>query len=642
MAGADIRKLSGALPGRPTADIILSLEQCSKPVVAALQGNALGGGLEFALACHYRCALASTKLGLPEVNIGLIPGAGGTQRLPRLIGIANALELISTGKTVTAAQALQMGLVDRIVSEADLLDQAVTYAQQLVDTGAQPRRVSELTVPGIADLQAMLAEAGKSLARSRRGELAPQKAIEALHAAATLPFAEGIAAEARLFAECRASAQSRALQHLFMAERHAAKLTTAVPGMPQRPIQSAGVLGGGTMGRGIAMAFANAGLAVTLIESDAAAANRALSAIAAVYAGSVAKGRMTQSESAACQSRICGSVELQDFARLDLIIEAVFEDMALKRRIFADLDRICRPGAILATNTSALDIDVIAAATTRPQDVLGLHFFSPAQVMRLVEVVRGARTAPEVLASAMALIKSLRKIGVVAGNCDGFIGNRMLMGYRREAEFLLLEGATPAQVDKALVDFGMSMGPHTMGDMAGLDVSAAGRKRRRAEGKLPADERFGLIADELVAAGRLGQKSGGGFYRYEKGSHQALEDPLVEQLIVAQAQRLNIARRAISDDEIVARCIYPLINEGARILSEGMAQRPGDIDVVWVNGYGFPRARGGPMQYADEIGLANVLEMLRRFERVHGPLYWQAAPLLCQLVDEGKSFRSMN
>lgn len=642
MAGADIRNLGGGPPPRPTTDVILEMERTPKLLVAALQGTALGGGLEIALGCHYRCATPSTRLGLPEVNLGVIPGAGGTQRLPRLIGIANALDMIASGRHVGATEALGLGVVDRLLAAGDVLPQALAYTRDLLAAGAPQRRVSELTVPPVADADAVFAAARKSFARSRRGELAPQKAIDAVQAAATQSFADGILTEAKLFADCRASPQSRAMQHLFMAERQVGKLTGVPAGTKPRPIRQVGVLGGGTMGRGIAMAFANAGLDVTLVENDADSLRRALQGIDDIYGASVAKGRLAASERDACRARLRGSVAMQDFASADLVVEAVFEDMPLKKRIFADLDRICRPGAILSTNTSALDIDQIAAATSRPQDVLGLHFFSPAHVMRLLEIVRGKQTSGEVMVTSMALAKTIRKIGVVAGNCDGFIGNRMLIGYRRESEYLLLDGASPEQVDRALVDFGMSMGPHTMGDMAGLEVSVAGRKRRRAEGRLPPDERFGAIPDAIVAAGRHGQKTGAGYYRYEKGSHQPIPDPAVAALVQTLAQRFGVTQRAVSDEEIVARCIYPLINEGARILAEGMAQRPGDIDVVWTSGYGFPKSRGGPMHYADEIGLPVVLETLRRFEREMGSLYWQPAPLIVQLVAEGKKFGSLN
>ena len=480
------------------------------------------------------------------------------------------------------------------------------------------------------------------LRRSRKGEQAPLKAIEAVRAAVDTPFHEGMATEAKLFAELRNSSQSRALRHLFLAERQVAKLRDVPADTPTRTIRRIGILGGGTMGRGIAVAFCNAGLPVRLVESDKAALERALAAIADIHAAAASKGRITAGEHAERLARIVGGTELDAFADVDLVVEAVFEDMPLKRRVFADLDRVCQPQAILATNTSALDVDAIAGATRRPQDVIGLHFFSPAHVMRLVEVVRGRCTSADVIATSMKLVKSLDKIGVVAGNCDGFIGNRMLAGYRRESEFLLLEGASPQQVDRALVAFGMPMGPHAMGDMAGLDIGAAGRRRRRAEGTLPDDPRFGVIADKLVELGRFGQKTGAGYYRYETGSREAIPDRAVDALIEDEARRLSVARREISDEEIVDRCVYPLINEAARILEERIAQRPGDIDVVWVNGYGFPRTRGGPMQFADETGLSEVLARLQRFAREHGPRYWTPSPLIERLVAEGAPFSSLN
>ena len=642
MAGADIRRLGDGPIGRTTAEVSASLEAMRKPVVAALQGNALGGGLEIALGCHFRCAHSGTRLGLPEVNLGLIPGGGGTQRLPRLVGVEAALSIIGSGKAVTAAEALRLGLVDRVVESADALAAAVAYARELRDAAAPLRRLSEVAPPSVPDLDALLSSIESGLRRTRKGEQAPLKAIEAVRAAVTTPFHEGLATEARLFAELKNSSQSRALRHLFLAERQAAKLRGIPVDTPVRAVRRVGVVGGGTMGRGIALAFCNAGLPVELVENEPAALERAMAAIADVHAGALGKGRITAGQHAERLARIRGGTDMSAFADVDLVIEAVFEDMALKRRVFADLERICPSHAILATNTSALDIDAIARATGRPQDVIGLHFFSPAHIMRLVEVVQGRQTATDVIATAMKLVKSIDKIGVLAGNCDGFIGNRMLAGYRREAEFLLLEGASPQQVDRALVGFGMPMGPHAMGDMAGLDIGAAGRRRRRAEGTLPDDPRFGVIADKLVELGRFGQKTGAGFYRYQPGSRDPLPDPEVADLIEQEALRLGVTRRQVSDEEIVERCVYPLINEAARILEEGIAQRPGDIDVVWVNGYGFPRVRGGPMQFADETGLARVLERLQQFARQHGPLYWTPAPLIERLVAENATFATLN
>ena len=642
MAGADIRRLGAGPTGRTTAEISASLEAMRKPVVAALQGNALGGGLEIALGCHFRCAHSGTRLGLPEANLGLIPGAGGTQRLPRLVGVEAALSIIGSGKPITAAEALRLGLVDRVIESADTLAAAVAYARELRDATVPLRRLSEVAPASIPDLDALLSSIESGLRRTRKGEQAPLKAIEAVRAAVTTPFHKGLATEARLFAELENSSQSRALRHLFLAERQVAKLRGIPVDTPVRAVRRVGVVGGGTMGRGIALAFCNAGLPVELVENEPAALERAMAAIADVHAGALGKGRITAGQHAERIARIRGATDMSAFAEVDLVIEAVFEDMALKRRVFADLERICPSHAILATNTSALDIDAIAGATGRPQDVIGLHFFSPAYIMRLVEVVQGRQTATDVIATAMKLVKSIDKIGVLAGNCDGFIGNRMLAGYRREAEFLLLEGASPQQVDRALVGFGMPMGPHAMGDMAGLDIGAAGRRRRRAAGTLPDDPRFGVIADKLVELGRLGQKTSAGFYRYQPGSRDPLPDSEVADLIEQEALRLGVTRRQVSDEEIVERCVYPLINEAARILEEGIAQRPGDIDVVWVNGYGFPRVRGGPMQFADETGLARVVERLQQFARQHGPLYWTPAPLIERLVAENATFATLN
>jgi len=640
MAGADIRKL-GAAPSRLTsAEVIQQLEDVPKPSVAALQGNALGGGLEFALGCHYRCAAPATSLGLPEVNLGLIPGAGGTQRLPRLVGVQKALDMIVSAKPVSAREALAVGLVDHMLAGKDVLAEAVAYAQELASQRAVLRKTRAIEIPETPE--EVFSSAAQNAARSRRGEQAPLRAIDAVRSAARQSFEAGMQSEKELFTALRDSPQSRALRRLFLAERQVSKIPGIDKAAKLRPIGRVGVVGAGTMGRGIAMACANAGLAVSLVEVDAQALDRALAAIRETYAGSMSKGRMSEADLRAHVERIAGTTDLERLRGCDLIVEAIFEDMAVKQRLFRDLDRICRPGAILATNTSALDIDAIASSTSRPGEVLGLHFFSPAHVMRLVEVVRGRETALEVIATSMEFAKRLRKVAVLAGNCDGFIGNRMLAGYRREAEFLLLEGATPEQVDGALVRFGMSMGPHAMGDMAGLDISAAGRKRRRLEGKIPNDERFGAVADRLVEAGRLGQKSGSGFYRYEQGARAPLPDPEVHALIEREAARLGIQRRQIADEEIVERCILPLINEAARIVEEGIALRPGDVDVVWVNGYGFPRYRGGPMCHADELGLRQVLTTLQRFRSEHGPQYWTPAPLLGRLVEEGRSFRDLN
>lgn len=642
MAGADIRRLSASGPPRlPTTQIITSLEDCPKPVIALLEGHALGGGLEFALGCHYRCATPATKLGLPEVNLGLIPGAGGTQRLPRLVGLEAALGMIVDGKPLTASRALELGLIDRLVDESRPLDAALRYARELIEARAvvRPTRALRARAP---DPAKALEDAHTLARRVRRGGEAPPRAIDAVAASVVLPFEEGLALEATLFAQCRSSPQSRALRHLFMAERQAAKLEGEAGRAPARDLKRVAIIGGGTMGRGIAMACAASQFDVTLIEVDEQALARARGVIEDTWSASVAKGRMTAPARTAALALIRGSSSLADAADADLVIEAIHEDLDAKRALFGKLDALCPPGTVLATNTSALDIDRIAGATSRAGDVVGLHFFSPAHVMRLLEIVRGASSSPGVLATSMRFAKRLRKLGVIAGNCDGFIGNRMLAGYRREAEFLLLEGASPRQVDEALVGFGMSMGPFVMGDMAGLDVSAAGRRRRRAEGRLPEDPRFGAVPDRLVEAGWYGQKSGRGYYRYEAGSHKAIEDDAVLELIERESARLGVGRRSISPDEIVTRCILPLVNEGARILEEGVAQRPGDIDVVWTHGYGFPRLRGGPLCHADELGVREVLGTLQALERERGSMYWTPAPLIAKLAAEDSTFSSLN
>ena len=566
MAGADLRKMGESTSRLSSAEVIQQLEDIPKPVLAALQGNALGGGLEYALGCHYRCAAASASLGLPEVNLGLIPGAGGTQRLPRLVGMEKALDMIISAKPVAAREALEFGLVDRILDAAQVLPEALAYARELVSKGQPWRKTRTIEVPQTAE--EAFADAERRAARCRPREEAPLKAIQALRSAASQSFEEGMQREKELFAALRDSSQSRALRYLFMAERQVGRVPGVAKTAQTRPMQRVGVVGAGTMGRGIAMACADAGLEIIVLETNTAALE--------------------------------GAVDLKRLRDCDLVIEAIYEDLVLKQRLFADLEHVCKRGAILATTTSTLDIDAIASATSRPRDVIGLHFFGPAHVTRLVEVVRGRETAVEVMMTAMDFTKRLRKLGVLAGNCVGFIGNRMLAGYRREAEFLLLEGATPEQVDGALVRFGMPVGPHEMGGMAGLDIGAAARKRRRLQGP------------------KSTLRSG------------------ARRRVYAQS------RRHIADEEIVERCLLTLINEAARIVHERIALRPGDVDVVWVNGYGFPRYRGGPMCYADEIGLQRVLDSIRRFGQEKGATYWTPAPLLEQLVTEGRNLRDLN
>jgi 3-hydroxyacyl-CoA dehydrogenase len=649
VAGADITEF-----GRPPRDPWLptvcdALEDSPKPVVAALHGTALGGGLELALACHGRIALASAKVGLPEVKLGLIPGAGGTQRLPRLVGAERALAIMLSGEPATAHAAREAGLVDAVVDEpvagaeddrpgtphrppADLLAAAASaLARRLADAGA-PRRTRERAVDpasvpagGLVDLQARAAAVA-------RGQTAPARIAEAVHAAATQPFEAGMAVERRLFEASRNDPQSRALRHLFFAERAAGKLDTPAEPIDVRRIA---VIGAGTMGSGIALACLEAGYEVVLVDADAAALDRGAERVRSTLDAAVAKGRLARATADERLVRLRTAASLRAAADCDLAIEAVFENLDLKRRVFAELDAVVRPGALLATNTSYLDVDAIAGATQRAPDVLGLHFFSPAHVMKLVEVVRGRETSRTALATGVAVAKRLGKWPIVTANATGFVGNRMLQAYGRENQLLLLEGATPWQVDAALERFGMAMGPNAVLDLAGLDVGWRARRERK---DLPNDPRYFRVADALVEAGRLGQKSGRGSYRYDANGRSRTPDPEVEALIVAESAKLGIARRAIQDDEIVERCVHALINEGARLLDEGVTARASDVDVAWVHGYGFPRWRGGPLQYADELGLREVLATVERLRATHGDLYWRPAASLVRLATSGGTF----
>jgi 3-hydroxyacyl-CoA dehydrogenase len=631
--GADMRGFGQDPPPRPNArDLIDALEASAKPIVAALEGNVMGGGLEVALACDYRIAAPGARLAFPEIKRGLLPGAGGTQRAPRLAGAKAALELILSGDPVDATQAQAMGLVDA-VAEMDVLDAAV--AQARASAGAPRRRVSERAAPPD---DGALDAARKRAQPEARGGLAEHRAIECVADALRLPFAQGLARERERFIELLGSEQSKARLYLFFAEREAAKLP-AGSAAATAPVRTAAVIGGGTMGTGIAMACANAGISVTLVDLQPDAVERARGIIAGNYAATQRKGKLTQDEMDARLARIAYATSLDTAADVDLVIEAVFEEMPIKQDVFRSLDRIARPGTLLATNTSTLDVDAIAAVTQRPQDVVGMHFFSPANVMKLLEIVRGARTSPETIARALAIAKQLAKVGVVAGNCDGFIGNRMLHPYGREAAFLLEEGASPEQVDRVIRDFGFPMGPFAMGDLAGLDVGWRIRKGRNAVA--PPVGRYSKIADELCEAGRFGQKTGAGYYRYEPGSRTPLPDPFVDAVIERNARAAGVERRAVDDDEILGRCIYLLVNEAAKILAEGIAARPGDVDVVWVYGYAFPAFRGGPLRWADSLGLEAIVAEMLEFERVHGERY-APAPLLRELAESGGRFGTWN
>jgi 3-hydroxyacyl-CoA dehydrogenase len=645
IAGADIKEFGKITSGQKRHDIGLqtllqTLEDCPKPVVAAIHGTALGGGLETAMACHYRVGVATAQVGQPEVKLGLIPGAGGTQRLPRLAGVAKAAQMCATGEPASAADALQAGILDRVV-DSDPLQGAVAFAREVANRGGLPRKTRDRTDKlgdRAAALQALQA-VRDAVQKRAHGLIAPGKAIDAVEAAVTLPFTEGCRREAELFRECLFSDQSKGLIHVFFGERAVAK----VPGLPRDvtplPIRRAAVVGAGTMGGGITMAYANAGIPVLLKEVDQPALDRGLATIRKNYAGSVQKGRLSQEQMDQRLALIRPTLTFDGFRDVDIVVEAVFEGMELKKQVFAELDRVTRPDALLASNTSTLDIDAIASATSRPQQVIGHHFFSPANVMRLLEIVRGKQSSPAVIATSMGLAKTLGKVGVLVGNCRGFVGNRMFHPYQREAQFLLEEGATVEQVDKALTDFGMAMGPLAVGDLAGLDVGWRIRKEYRH--LQPAGQRAPLVADRLCEGGRYGQKTGAGWYRYPEGSRAPVADPEVERLIEESARAAGIARRPISPEEIVERTVYALVNEGARILEEGIALRAVDIDIVYVHGYGFPAYRGGPMWYADTVGLKSVYERVRQFEKQHSEL-WAPAPLLKRLAESGKTFADLD
>jgi 3-hydroxyacyl-CoA dehydrogenase len=635
IAGADIKEF-GKPPQKPGLPSILSaIENSSKPVIAAIHGTALGGGFEVALACHYRCAIASAKVGLPEVKLGLLPGAGGTQRVPRIAGVKAALDMITSGNPVAAPKAKDMGLVDEIIAADDLKAGAIEYGKGLVESGAPLKRIRDITIDPATVEPGFFDAARKRLARRARGQIAQDKIVSCLEAAVNLPMDEGLQRERELFRELVTSPESAAMRHIFFAERLAAKIKDLSRDTPRREVNKVAIIGGGTMGGGIAMCFANVGIPVLMLEIDDEALQRGMGIIEKNYKITLQKGKMTEDQMGQRIALITGTTDYADLGDVDMVIEAVFENLELKKEIFAKLDAVCKPGAILATNTSYQDVDAIAAATSRPQDVLGMHFFSPANVMKLLEVVRGEKTADDVLATTMAIGKRINKVCALSGVCYGFIGNRMLGGYGREAQMLLMDGCTPSQVDSALEKFGMAMGPLAMGDLAGLDV---GYKARQGRTDLPDDPKLYRIGTLLVEMGRYGQKTGSGFYQYDAETRARVADPEVEAMIKAEAAKIGVEQRDISDEEILQRCFYPLINEGARILKEGIAQRPSDIDVVYVFGYAFPVAKGGPMYYADQIGLKQVYDKICEFRDRDGEQYWQPAPLLKQLAEAGKTF----
>lgn len=643
IGGADIREF-GKPPMAPfLPDVCNGIEACSKPVIAVIHGAALGGGLEIALAAHYRLALPAAKLGLPEVALGLLPGAGGTQRTPRLIGAAAALDLMLSGRHVGAAEAAKLGLVDRVVDGADPLAAGLAYTQELVQGGAPVRRTRDATqLADTAAQRAAIDSARAETAKKSRGLFSPLKIVDAVQGALELPFEDGQALERKLFLECLDSPQRAGLVHAFFAERETARAPEMRSAKP-RPIESIGVVGGGTMGAGIAVAVLDAGLPVTMIERDDEALARGRKHVEKVYDGLIAKGRITPEAKNATMARFNGSTSYDALAQADLVIEAVFEDMAVKHAVFAELDRVCKPGAVLATNTSYLDIDEIAAAIARPQDVVGLHFFSPANIMKLLEIVVPAKVADDVVATAFDLAKKLRKVPVRAGVCDGFIGNRILAVYGQAAHAMMEDGASPYQIDKALRDFGYPMGPFQVSDLAGGDIGWATRKRRAPTRDPRA--RYVQIADRLCERGWFGQKTGRGYYLYPDGARVGTPDPEVEAIIDAERERTGAlsgkAPRSFSDAEIVRRYLAAMINEGANVVHQKIALRPLDVDVTFVHGYGFPRYRGGPMHYADTVGLPTILADIREFAK-EDPLFWQPSPLLVELVEKGANFASLN
>ena len=628
--GADIKEF-GQPPVEPLLpDLLMRIEQCKKPIVAAIEGTALGGGLETALACRGRVATPGATLGLPEVNLGLIPGAGGTQRLPRIVGVKAAAEMITSGKPITGAQAAKIGLVDNAMD--DVIAAALQQVDELASGPALPEVGGGSSTDGVDP--EWLATFEKKLARRARGQLSPAKALEAVLASQELSLEDGLKREREIFLECMASDQRAALIHSFFVER-AAKKTEFLRGVEPREVNVIGVLGAGTMGAGIAIAAAQSGYQVKVFDANDEALAAGVERIKKTLTREAEKGRVSQAAADLAIASVVAVSSIADLADADLLIEAIIEDMGVKKKVFAELASVAKPGAVLASNTSYLNINEIAGATARAQDVIGMHFFSPANVMRLLEIIRTKEGSLEALATANAVALKMKKIPVFAGVCDGFIGNRIFKRYRQQAEYLVEDGASPADVDRVMREFGFAMGPFEVSDLAGLDIGWANRRREDAT-RDPA-ERYVGVADHLYDLGRLGQKTGAGWYRYEEGDRTPLTDPVVEELIVARAQAKGIVRREVTDEEIRNRIIFCMINEGAKILGEGIALNPSDIDLVFLHGYGFPKFRGGPMFYAEQIGLAHVLHAIEEFAK-EDAFAWRAAPLLATCVREGKSF----
>ena len=622
IAGADITEFSGP-PQPPSLQSAQdAMENCSKPVVAAVHGTALGGGLEVALCAHYRVGISSSQYGLPEVKLGLLPGAGGTQRLPRITGASRALEMMTSGDPISADEALACGLIDEIVD--DLESGAIAFARRAVLDDLPLLRIRDRSDKLEDTPESLFSDFRTSIAKRTRGFLAPEYNIRCVEAAVELDFDAGLEREQELFRDLMKGTQSKAQQYYFFAERAALKIPGLAKDTPTVDVTHCGVLGAGTMGGGIAMNFANTGIAVTIVEKDEEALERGLAVVRSNYERTAARGGITSDDVETRMGLISGSTDLGDFANCDLVIEAVFEDMSLKKTVFEQLDGICKPGAVLASNTSALDVNEIAAATSRPESVIGMHFFSPANVMKMLEVVRGDATSDTAIATAMGIGRSIGKTPVLCGVCHGFVGNRMLFMRGIEAEKMILEGAAPAQVDQVLFDFGFPMGPFAMSDLAGLDI---GWNEATSSGS--------TVRELLCESGRRGQKNGRGYYTYDPNTRAATPDPEVEEMILAFGERQGIARREVSDQEILERCLYPMVNEGAKILAEGIAIRGSDVDVVWINGYGWPMYTGGPMFWADNIGLPEVSERIRHYSSTLGGDHWEISPLIETLASDG-------
>ena len=635
--GADIKEFNTpkALAEPTLHTAIRTAEGSAKPVIAAINGTCMGGGLELSLGCHFRVAAPGAQIALPEVKLGLIPGAGGTQRLPRAVGVETALNMIVSGNPVPAEQLKSTALIDEIIG-GDFREGTLAFARKVIAEKLPAKRVRDMKVD-FPNAEAFFAFARNSVAGVVKNLPAPLKCVEAVAASVSKPFDEGLRYERELFLELIQSSESKALRHAFFGERAAAKIPDVPADTPTRKVERVAVIGAGTMGGGIAMNFLNAGIPVTILEMKQEALDKGVATIRKNYEGSVKRGKLTAEKAEGNMGLLKPTLSYDDIRDADLVIEAVFEEMGVKEGVFRKLDEVMKPGAILASNTSTLDVDKIAGFTKRPEDVVGMHFFSPANIMKLLEVVRGKKTARDVLATVMQLAKKIRKTAVVSGVCDGFIGNRMLEQYQRQVMFLLEEGATPQQIDRAMEKWGMAMGPFRVGDLAGNDISWAVRKRRYVE---KPNVLYSRIADRLCEMGRFGQKTGAGWYRYEPGKRDAIPDPVVEEMIANYRQEKGIKPRKIGDEEIIERCVYSLVNEGAKILEEGIAARASDIDMVYLTGYGFPLHRGGPMLYADTIGPFNVARSMQRYAaNPHGdPAFWKPAPLLAKLAAEGKTF----